>query len=79
MTPEEQYEAFKASCTHYRKGHVVHAVDGSVVFDGTEKVKEAHAYWKKISKRLPHMPEPKGCNAAKQYVKSNGLQCYKVD
>lgn len=76
MTPDEQREAFKKSCSHYRKGHVVYSVDGSVVFDGTEKVKEEHAYWKK--RNVAHIPEPKGCNAAKQYVKSNSLQCYVV-
>lgn len=34
LTPEEQSNAYKASCNYYRKGHVIYNKDNSVYLTG---------------------------------------------
>jgi hypothetical protein len=68
MTPEQQRAQYRASCTHYRKGHVVHKIDGSVEFTGKFKVR--------INKdETVDMPV---INEAKRYVRYKRLRSYTV-
>lgn len=58
---------YRASCTHYRKGHVIHTVDGAVVFTGERTVKS-----KGKSSTIPCV------NEAKRWIRSNSVKSYTI-
>lgn len=62
-TPRHQRQQYRKSCTHYRKGHVVHLIDGEVEFTGKQKVggKDAPAI-----------------NLAKKYVRTNKIRSFTI-
>lgn len=55
MTPEDQRLNYQTSCTHYRKGNVVHDINGSVVFTG-KSVNKAKAHVRKEHLRSYTIP-----------------------
>ena len=66
---EAQAQAYRDSCTHYRKGHVVHSTaDDSVVFTGTQII---------AIKDGKNVTGP-AVNQAKDYVRKNNLRSYTV-
>ena len=75
-------------CTHYRKGAVVHTTSGEIEFDGRPEgvSKDLYvdtAYTKKRYNKnvscVGRFYNNRGVNAAKRYVRKNGLVSYNQD
>lgn len=78
-------EQYRASCTHYRKGHQVFTVDGTLEFDErpvnaiAEKATFMQTKMKGRSNVIGQYYNNHGINKAKRYVRKNGLVSFNKD